>query len=270
MPDAMEHVMETAMETVTATATAIVTETATAKKLSELYADTNHRVATGTIADEAGFVPPSGMLVCGFQLMLNDAGDLNEDLLDTLVSFGLLAGGAKSNTERCEPVLELDSSIEVDGEYLVFLGTNCKFSVALLDSQNEEQWKAAAKKIYMKSLQTPQFAGSVYPVNVAAEPLILESLGAAVPANSLRQILRGEAALDRLLPATAKYQYAQQLAGPVTMKWAEEVAQECLLEHFGQDGFREMTAGVAQACAQALKPIRERVVQQIESAKAGA
>lgn len=125
-------------------------------------------------ADVESFTPPEGVAEIGFLYKSDDGRDVDETLLDVIISYGL---------SNVPVLLEVPAESKVsDPSYLMSIASNVGFSVSLLPPENKDDESAQDDYIQRVSeftlayLGQKNFSKSVYPISSYMEYMFLETL----------------------------------------------------------------------------------------------
>ena len=144
-------------------------------KITELegLSESPSSIIFGVDVDGECFTPPPGLELIGLKWQGSAPGEISDDLVDTIIAFGL---------SGVEVVLEVEPRDEVDHGYLLTLAGNAGFSVAAVPPKDEDElshWMAHCEAFASAILTTPNFSKSLFPVTGYLSYLIAEAFSGA-------------------------------------------------------------------------------------------
>ena len=144
-------------------------------KLSALLAGEygNPEYAFGVSVDEESFTPPEGIKEIGFIYKVDEDGDLDEDLLDVIISYGL-------SSVRVMLEIPYEEVVE-DASYIMSVASNAGFSISVLPPVEVTEESAAGYTERLVNftkafLNQKNFAKEIFPITSYLEYMYLEQL----------------------------------------------------------------------------------------------
>jgi hypothetical protein len=142
-------------------------------KLSELLvSEEKYNYVYGVDVDEESFTPPDDLNEVSFIYKTDDSGDLDEILLDVIISYGL---------SDMSVILEVPFEEEIeDPEYLMSVASNAGFSLSILPpvemtEENMEGYRQRISEFTDAFLGQKNFSKFLYPLSSYLEYLYLET-----------------------------------------------------------------------------------------------
>ena len=127
---------------------------------------------SGVLVDEESFTPPEGVKEIGLLYRSDEDGDLDEDLLDVIISYGLTGVSV---------IMEIPFEETVDDpSYIMSVASNAGFSISLfppeVDSEeNREAYKERLSEFTQAFLNQKNFAKEIYPITSYLQYMYLEN-----------------------------------------------------------------------------------------------
>jgi len=141
-------------------------------KLSDLLiSETSYNRVYGVNVDEESFTPPDGLNEIGFIYKVDDSGDIDEILLDVIISYGL---------SDVKVILEIPFETSVkDIPYLMSVASNAGFSLSILPPCEITEDSRVAYILRLSEfvdafLNQKNFTKFIYPVSSYLEYMYIE------------------------------------------------------------------------------------------------
>lgn len=216
------------------------------------------RVLSNITCDEMMASPPEGLLWAGFRLEYEaESKEIQEDLIDTLVAWGVLGNHAKNKGAKIEPVLELEFKGDWSVDDVAFWATGGDFNVALIGlhdnspPEDVEQYIARYKELNKKLLNTNNFKKYSFPFFMDLELAMMRATGQEIAANDIMK-KNQQALIDIKKTSDAKREYALRYT-PLGHSKVYEASQEIIADFFGDDAtFKKIAISL-------MKPIIEKM-----------
>lgn len=218
-------------------------------KLSELLrSEELYSHVYGVDVDEESFTPPEGLEEISFSYKTDESGDIDETLLDVIISYGL---------SDLSVILEVAYEEDIDDiEYLMSVASNAGFSLSILPpleitEESMQGYKERVSEFTDAFLSQKNFAKFLYPLSSYLEYLYLETF---IDVSSFQA--SDEYMIHKFVNTTNE-DFSDSF---------KAVMREKVFTHFGgEDGFRNFTRAIfakiyestESNCLDTLQQIRE-------------
>ena len=224
-------------------------------------------IIRGIVCDTPSFAPPNGVRIAGFLYDTDpNTGEYAEDLLDTLIAWGVIARTNVKQERKTTSIVEIPfGTTNLVPEHIIHVAAAGGVSITLLppEVETEENWNAWRNELlrFGKAiLNTTHFGGRLYPFSDLLEPVFLENISTE-PLESVMKTIWD----DKDGHLFHKTYFASVFSGTPIERFIDDV-RTVVIDHFGGlESFRKFSNEIPALC---WKKTEEAVRTNIQAKKA--